>query len=317
MRAAVVTELGRAPELRDVPEPRAGDGDALLEILAAPLNPLDISVSSAIFYGGHPDLPYIPGVEAVGRVIHSARFARGTFVWAHGEGLGVRRDGLLAERAAVAEDLLFEVPEGADPPLAAAFGVAGLAGWLPLAWRAPLEGGERVLVLGATGAVGLVAVQAARRFGASYVVAAGRSPEGLARASEAGADAVVRLGEDDLADVVGTEGVDVIVDPLWGEPLAAALAVAVPGARIVNVGQSAGAEATLRSAHVRGKQLAILGYSTLAIPDGVVEREYRRLVGEALAGRVRLDIETVPLEELGAAWERQRAGAGAKLVVVP
>jgi hypothetical protein len=91
----------------------------------------------------------------------------------------------------------------------------------------------------------------------------------------------------------------------------------VPGARIVNVGQSAGAEATLRSAHVRGKQLAILGYSTLAIPDGVVEREYRRLVGEALAGRVRLDIETVPLEELGAAWERQRAGAGAKLVVVP
>jgi NADPH2:quinone reductase len=317
MRAAFVTELGRPPELRDVPEPRRGAGEALLDVVAAPLNPLDISVSSGIFYGGHPELPYVPGVEAVGRVVESARFAAGTLVWAHGEGLGVRGDGVLAERVSVPDDALVEVPHGADPPLAAALGVAGLAGWLPLVVRAPLEGGERVLVLGATGAVGLVAVQAARLLGASYVAAAGRSLQGLARARDAGADAVVRLGEDDVSDVVGAEGVDVIVDPVWGEPLAAALRVAVPGARVVNIGQSAGPEAPLRSGDVRGKQLSILGYSNLALPHDVIEREYRRLVGEALAGRVRLDVETVPLAELPAAWERQRAGPGVKLVVVP
>jgi NADPH:quinone reductase len=317
MRAAFVTQLGRPPELRAVPEPRRGEGDALLDVVAVPLNPLDISVWSGIFYGGHPDLPYVPGVEAAGRVVESARFDPGAVVWTHGSGLGVTRDGVLAERVAVPEATLVELPEGADPPLAAALGAAGLAGWLPLAWRAPLEGGERVLVLGATGAVGLVAVQAARILGASYVVAAGRNPEGLARAREAGADAVVRFGEDDLVQAVGDEGVDVIVDPLWGEPLAAALAVAAPGARILHIGRSANPEATLASADVRGKQLSILGFSNLAVPHDVMEREYLRLLAEAAAGRVRLELETIPLAELATAWERQRGGPGVKLVVVP
>jgi NADPH:quinone reductase-like Zn-dependent oxidoreductase len=322
MRAAVVTELGRPPEVRDLPEPRAGDGEALVELLAVPLNPIDITVGSGIYYGGHPELPYVPGVEAVGRVVESARFEPGTIVWTHGYGVGVQRHGLLAERAAVAEEALVAVPEGAEPPLAAALGVAGLAGWLPLAWRAKVDGGERVLVLGATGAVGLVAVQAAKLLGAARVVAAGRRPAALERAREAGADAVVALdGDGDpapaLRDALGGEDADIVVDPLWGEPLAAALGAAAHGARIVNIGQSAGPEATIPSAAVRGKQLDILGYSNFGVPRDVLEREYRRLVSEAIAGRIWLEIETVPLAEIAAAWDRQRAGPGVKLVVVP
>ncbi|MGH3007545.1 MAG: alcohol dehydrogenase catalytic domain-containing protein, partial [Gaiellaceae bacterium] len=156
MRAAVVQELGVPPEPGEVEEPAAGDGETLVEVLVAPLNPIDVAVGAGRFYGGHPPLPYVPGCECVGRL------ESGELVWAHGAGLGVKRDGGLAERLAAPAQALLPLPEGTDPVGAGALGIAGLAGWLPLAWRAPLRGGETVLVLGATGTVGLVAVQAAR-----------------------------------------------------------------------------------------------------------------------------------------------------------
>jgi NADPH2:quinone reductase len=317
MRAAVVSELGRPPEPGEAPEPAAGEGEVVVEVLATPLNPIDVNVAAGRFYGGHPELPFVPGCEAVGRV----EGADG-LVWVHGEGLGVKRDGALAERVAAPEAALFAVPAGADPALAGALGIAGLAGWLPVAWRAPVREGETVLVLGATGTVGLVALQAARVLGAGRVVAAGRNPEALDRAREAGADEVVRLDEED--DLVGAfrtacggEGPTLVVDPLWGAPLAAAVEAAASGARVVNIGQSAGPEATLASAWVRGKQVEILGYSNFAVPRDVLEREYRRLVEAAVAGEVVIEVERVPLERVDDAWRRQAEGAGRKLVIEP
>jgi NADPH:quinone reductase len=314
MRAAVVRELGRVPELTEVPKLSPGPEEALVEVLAVPLNPVDIATGAGRFYGGHPELPYIPGCECVGRVAGS-----GEVVWANGGGLGTKRDGCLAERVAAPESALLPIPEGADPVLAGAFGIAGLAGWLPIAWRAPLEGGETVLVLGATGSVGLVAVQAARILGAGRIVAAGRSAEALERAREVGADETVVLGEENarrFRDACGGRGADVVIDPLWGEPLAAALDAAASGARVVNVGQSAGPETTITSANVRGKELEILGYSNFGAPRDVVAREYRRLVELGTAGDVRLDVERVPFEGVSAAWERQAAGTRTKLVIV-
>ena len=120
----------------------------IVEVLAAALNPLDVAVGAGRFYGGHPELPYVPGCEAVGR-----RPDSGELVWMFGDGLGLTRNGTFAERASVAEDAVVPVPDGAEPALAAALGIAGLAGWLPLVWRAPVQEGETVLVLGATGAV--------------------------------------------------------------------------------------------------------------------------------------------------------------------
>jgi NADPH2:quinone reductase len=322
MRAIVVTELGQPPALQDVPEPSRGSGEALLEILAAPINPVDLGVASGRFFAGSPPLPYVAGAEAVGRVLESDAHPHGVLVWTGMQGLGISRNGVMAERGVARDDGLVQVPDGAAPELAAALGIAGLAGWLPLEWRAPVRSGETVLILGATGTLGLVAVQAARLLGAGRVVAAGRRPEGLERARQAGADAVVRLaGQETLAqeleEACGGDGPNLIVDPLWGAPIVAALQVAAPRARVVQIGQSAGPEAAIPSGAVRGKELEILGYTNLRVPFDVLAAGYRRLVEHAMAGRIRVDIELFPLERAVEAWQRQAAGTDAKLVVQP
>lgn len=319
MRAAYVRELGRPPEPGEAPEPERGEGETLAEVLAVPLNPIDINIGAGRFYGGSPPLPYVPGREGVGRVLEGGGIAAGTLVWLYG-GDGGLPSGALAERVAVPESAVVALPEETDPAVAGALGIAGLAGWLPLAHRAPLRAGETVLVLGATGTVGLVALQGARLLGAGRIVAAGRRPEALERARRLGADAVVSLEEaDDLAAAFraacGGDGPTYVIDPLWGEPAAAAAAAAAQGARIVNIGQSAGAEAPLRSADVRGKQLEVLGFSIFHTPREALEREYLRLVGHANAGELEVELERFPFERVAEAWERQAQGAGAKVVV--
>ena len=179
-----------------------------------------------------------------------------------------------------------------------------------------------MLVLGATGSVGLVAVQTAKLLGAARVVAAGRSPEGLERAVALGADAALRLDEtDDLVaafkDAFGGDGPSYVFDPLWGAPAAAAAQAAVPWATIVNLGQSAGATSELASAAVRFKSLSILGHTNFAVPADELAEHYRRLVEHVTAGDIVFEVERVPLDDVGAAWQRQADGAGAKLVVVP
>jgi NADPH:quinone reductase len=294
LRAILIAELGRPPQVGEAPEPAA----ASLEVLAAPINPLDRAVAAGQFYGGHPPLPFVPGCECVGRE------TGGRVVWTFGGGLGLARNGAMAERA-VPGAFVVEVPDGADPALAAALGIAGLAGWLPVAWRAPVREGDRVLVLGATGTVGQVAVQAAKLLGAAHIVAAGRDPKGLERALALGADEAVRL-DGDFGEPT------YVVDPLCGEPLERAVAAAAPGARIVQLGQSAAPAATLPSAAVRGKQLELYGFSDFGVPADVLAEHYRRLVGHAVAGEIRLDVERIGLDELGTAWDRR-----GKVVVCP
>jgi NADPH:quinone reductase len=293
LKAALVTELGRPPQVGEAPEPEAS-----LEVLAAPINPLDRAVVAGRFYGGHPPLPFVPGCECVGRE------AGGRIVWTHGGGLGVARNGAMAERAEPGAAAV-EVPEGADPALAAACGIAGLAGWLPVTRRAPVRPDDRVLVLGATGTAGLIAVQAAKRLGAAHVLAVGRDKARLERARELGADEIVGL-DGDFGEPT------YVFDPLCGEPLERAVAAAAPGARLVQLGQSAGPSSTLTSAAIRSKQLEILGYSNFAQPPDVLAEQYRVLVGHVLSGEIRLDVERIGLDEIADAWERP-----GKLVVVP
>jgi NADPH:quinone reductase-like Zn-dependent oxidoreductase len=176
-----------------------------------------------------------------------------------------------------------------------------------------------VLVLGATGTVGLAAVQAARIVGAQAIVAAGRRPANLEHAARLGASATVRIDSDDLAqafrEACGGDGPTVIIDPLWGEPAVAALEAAAPGARFVQLGQSAGPSAEVASAVVRGKQLSILGYANPQLPLELRRSAYLDLLGHAAAGEIEFPIETYPFERVREAWERQDAGPGAKLVV--
>ena len=313
MRAAVVTGVGESPSVAEVEAPAGGD---VVEVVAAPINPIDLAVSRGVLATGHPPLPYVPGCEGVGRT------ADGRLVWVFGGALGRTVNGAMAEQVAIGDAHAIEIPDGADPALAGALGIAGLAGWLPFAWRAPLEGGESVLVLGASGSVGIVAVQAAKLLGAGRVVAAGRSAAGLERAAALGADATIRLDEqDDLVaafkEAFGGDGPTYVFDPLWGPPVEAAVQAAQPSATIVNLGQSAGATADLASAPVRFKCLSILGHTNYAVPKDELVDHYARLVGHATAGEIVLDVERVPLDDVADAWRRQAEGAGTKLVLVP
>lgn len=283
MRAAQIGELKQPPRSVDVDDV---DG---LEILAVSLNPLDLAVGSGVFYGGHPPLPYVPGCEAVGRR------SDGSLVYVFGEGRGVSRDGFLVERVDASPEIELELPGGVEPGLAAAAGIAGIAAWVPVAWKAKVGDGDRVLVLGGTGAVGRLAAQAARLLGAAHVVAVGSKDLGR------------------IAEEFADDGFTVCIDPVWGEPLADALPYARRHARVVHVGQSAGRTSPLASADVRGKELTILGHSNFALPPEERDRAYLELLDHLVAGRITLDYEAFSLDDVAAAWEHQRGG---KSVVV-
>jgi NADPH2:quinone reductase len=278
VRAAQIGELKRPPQPVDVQDV---DG---LEILAVALNPLDLSIADGRFYGGHPPLPYVPGNEAVGRK------SDGGLVYLFGEGRGVARDGFLAERVAASEEIELRLPDDVDPALAAAAGIVGVAAWVPVAWKAKVGEGDRVLVLGGTGAVGGIAAQAARLLGAAHVVAVGSK----------------ELGR--IAEEFREDGFTVCIDPVWGEPLAEALQYAQRHARIIHLGQAAGPTAPLRSADVRAKELTILGHSNFALSKDDSDRAYLELLEHLLAGRITIDYETFALDDVAAAWEHQRGG---------
>jgi NADPH2:quinone reductase len=320
VKAALIREIGGLPEVGETDPPERDSGRALVEIHAVSLNPIDIALATGKHYLGPPKTPYIPGSEGVGVVLEAGSLDAGVRVYISDDGLGGRgRNGTLGACATVVEEEALLLPDGVSDELAVACGTAGLAGWLPVVWRAEVGSDDRVLVLGCTGTVGLSAIQAARIKGAERIVAAGRRPDRLETATAAGADAVVRLDEPDLAaalkEAAGGDGPTLIIDPLWGEPLVAATEAAAPGARIVQIGQSAGQEATLASGVVRGKQLEIYGYSNFVVPAETRRAAYAELVSYAAEGEISFPIETYPLEQVSEAWERQAGGPGAKLVV--
>jgi NADPH2:quinone reductase len=310
MRAAVLHEYG-VPSPGEFEEPTAGPDQAVVEVLAAGLNPVDVAICAGRFYAGKPPLPSVAGREGVGtldgeRVYFDAPIAP---------------FGSMAERALVDPDSTYPVPDGLDEGVAVALGISGLAAWLALSWRANLQPDEHVLVLGASGVLGQIAVQAAKLLGAARVVAAARSAEGLERCLALGADAAVRLGEpEDLpaAFAQAAEGrIDVVIDPLFGEPFVAALNAASFGARLVQIGAGASAEATIPSAPIRGKMLVLMGHTNFAAPPEVKREAYGKLAEAAVGGEIVVDVDRIPLEQVAEAWERLCAGSHRKLVLVP
>ena len=315
MRAAILREYDATPELGEFDDPQADGGTVAADVLAAGLNPVDIRKAAGVFpLAPKPPLPSVAGWEGVARLEDGSRVY---FVDPPPP------QGALAERTLIDLSATHPVPEGVDDGVAVALGIAGLAGWLALTWSAKLREGESVLVLGATGTVGQVAVQGAKLLGASRVVAAGRNPDGLARAAELGADATVQLGGDDLAErfreaASDAGGFDVVVDPLWGEPGVAAMEAAKRFTRHVALGQSAGMHASVSVATVRNKPLTIVGHTNYAIPFEDQQAAYAEMCEHAAAGRLTADVEATPLDDVASAWERLRAGSpGTKLVVVP
>jgi len=256
----------------------------------------------------------VAGAEAVGIVMASERLEIGTRVWS----LGLT--GRFAQVFAAPDDRLVPVPEEVGAPVAAAMGIAGLAGWMPVMSRGAMVPGERVLVLGASGIVGQVAVQTARAAGAGWIVAAARSADGCRRALKSGADIAVRLADQDfdlqLADAAG-DGFDLVIDTLWGEPLQASLGTLRAGARVVHVGSASAQVASLAGGALRGKRVDIRGFSVFSEPFEAIARDYPLLCQAATAGTVSIDIDAVGLEDAAEAWVAQaHQASGRKFVLV-
>lgn len=311
MRAAVVHAFGKPPRVEEFRSPEPGSDAQVAQVLAAGLNPSDLRTASGTFYGEVPDLPYVAGAEGVGLLPDGSQvyFDR-----------PLRPFGSFAEATLLPSGTGIALPEETDPALAIACGVAGLAGWLAVESIGDLRAGETVLVLGASGAVGQIALQAAKLLGAGRVVAAARSPAGLELAARLGADATVDLQDHDLAATFAAacrDGFDLVVDPLWGEPATAAVQAMSAHGRLVQLGESAGPSSALESKPIRSKMLEIRGLTNVHADPAAKRDAYRRMLAYAASGQLIAVTEQVPLDRVADAWSRQSRSPGCKLVLVP
>lgn len=310
MRAASIESFGQTPIIADLPEP---EGDAPLgTVLAAGINPVDLHISGGEYYAVRPKPPYTPGMEGV------ARLADGRVVY-FGRPADLKH-GSLAERVLLDEEQCFAVPDDADPVDAVGCGIAGLAGWLSVLDRGGVKPGEKVVIVGATGASGRIAVQAAKLAGASQVVAVGRSEAGLERARALGADDVVRwhkpmfLHQVELQELTGG-GQDLTIDFTWGPPAMSALMASAKNARFVQVGNAASPGLGISAVDLRALNLTLMGFSVF---NETLERRaaaFTDMLGRVAAGDLVLDAERVPLDAVPDAWARQAGSPGSKLVV--
>ena len=302
MPAAVIRRHAAPPEHVLWPMPRHGHGQALVRVTAAPISPLDLLCASGTSYFGAPLLPYIPGVQGIGIVMEAEILAPGQRVWFSCDAGMKPGDGSMALYCVIDESSALVLPDQVDDDLAAALGLSAIAAWMALTWRGHLQPGEQVLVLGASGAVGQVAVQAAKLLGA---------------------DAVVDLSGEDVDEiskriVASCEGpLQLVIDPVWGMPAEAAVRVLAPEGRLVNIGSAAGPTVRFESAILRSKLHAILGYTNNALTHEQKAEALTEILIHAAAGRCTVERETVPLAQAAEAWEHQAACARRKLILVP
>jgi NADPH:quinone reductase-like Zn-dependent oxidoreductase len=289
-------------------------------VTAAPVVPLDLICASGTSYLGAPALPYVPGLQGVGRLADS-----GDRVWFATSAGMAPGDGSLAEVCSVAADDVVPLGPNLDDVAddhVAAIGLSGVAAWMCLTWRAALQPGERVLVLGAGGVVGQAAIAAARRLSAARVVAACRSEGAEMRARRAGADAVVRLvdgsdaGELAAAFTTAADGpVDVVLDPVFGVAASGAARALAHGGRLVNLGGLGGDAAELSSAALRGRSASVLGYTNNALTPAQRADALGEVLAMAANGALEVDREVYALDDVATAWTAAAASSGVRSVV--
>jgi NADPH:quinone reductase-like Zn-dependent oxidoreductase len=317
MRAAVLHALGQVPSWEEFARPVPRDDEELIEVTAAPLNNIDrvradgshYSVRSGEYASG--GLPAVPGVIGAGRMPGGQRVLFGS------------RCGTMAQYSVASTPMTFPIPDGLDDATAAAAWNPGLSAWLSLGWRCQLEPGQTVLILGATGVTGKLAVQAARHFGAGRIVAAGRNQQVLDMLPRLGADATIQLRQPDdalaaaFAAQAGDHGYDVVLDYLWGHPTEVFLGAiehhdALPRfarVRLLQAGEMAGPAICLPAAVLRSAGLEIIGAGTGAMPPfDVITGMLRELLDLLAAGKLRIDIERVPLSAVSEVWGRDQQG---------
>lgn len=301
MKAAVVNSFGVPPSFQDFREPEAGDDETVVTVDAAALSPIVKGLASGRHYASGTTAGFVPGVDGVGTAPDGRRlyflFPKAPF-------------GSMAEKSLVAKTMTAPVPDELASDHAAAIVTGALASWVAFSRRAKLQKGETVLILGATGASGSMAVQTARHFGASRVVAVGRNTVKLDRL-----DADVKIALDGQADTALRDqfdrGIDVVLDFVWGDPAARVLRAATrdrgsrtgePRLRYVQLGTMAGDEIAIRGDMLRSTGLEIIGsgIGSVAVTDLLAG------AGELLAAALQAGFDTqfksLPLHAVKEAW---------------
>lgn len=314
MYAAVLHTIGTAPRYEEFPEPvvRDKDDEATVHVYAASLKPVDKQLASGSHYASRRELPCVCGSDGVGHLDDGRRVFFGGPRPPHGA---------MAQRTVVPRAFTFPVPENVDDEKAAALPNPGISAWVSLAYRAKLERGENVLILGATGVTGKLAVQIAKLLGAARVIAAGRNQQAMSRLHDLGADATISLTlpEAELREAflreAGQSGFQVVIDYVWGRPAEAFLAaitrrefaVIKSETRFVQVGESAAPAITLPAAVLRSTALTILGTAGIP-PRNILLEAFEQVMAHAAKGELQIDTERVPLADIENAWERDQRG---------
>ncbi len=307
MRAAVVEAFDRGPRYGEFPDPVAGDGELIGNVSAAGLHPIVRALANGTHYGSTGALPFVPGIDGVGRLDDSKRVY-----------FGISRSpyGSLADKSVTSSAMCVPLPDALGDVTAAAIANPAMSSWVALKFRAAFVAGESVLVLGATGVAGGLAVQIAKRFGARRVVAAGRNTRGLDQLRALGADAVISLGQDHTETVTAfrrqwANGVDVVLDYLWGRPAELLLEAAIQRGlrhaagrvRYVQIGSSAGQSITLPAAVLRSTGLEMLGSGFGSASIEQILRAVSEMFDEAVRHPFQFEVKALPLAQIEARWD--------------
>ncbi|WP_123026079.1 quinone oxidoreductase family protein [Mycolicibacterium stellerae] len=323
MKAAVVNEWGVAPRYTEFPDPQPRDGAVVATVEAAALTNLTRGLVSGRHYASKElQLPVIPGVDGVARLDDGRRIYTGALA----------PYGMMAERTLVSPHGALDLPDEIDSVVAAAVPNPGLSAWISLEHGASVRAGDNVLVLGATGVTGSMAVALAKSvFDAGRVVAAGRDATRLDWLLTAGADTSIVLGDDLVAQVAEMHSerpFDAVLDYLWGLPaerVLEALSTSHPSAhyhrtRFVQIGSMAGLTITLPAGILRGNGIVMSGVGIGSVPPEVMGRvraeALPRLFDMVASGELHLRTVTRPLTEVEQAWTAAEP-SGTRVVLTP
>ncbi len=317
MNAAVVNVLGQPPKYQSFPEPDPGPGEVLIHVRAAGLHPIVKGLASGTHYASGGQLPMVPGVDGIG-----IRDDDGSRVYF---GFARRPFGTMSERTVVPQNRCIPIPENLDDAVAAAIPNPGMSAWLSIKDRAALLPGETILINGATGVAGRMAVQVARHLGAKRVIGTGRNLDSLHAAK---LDAIIPLDqpEDEIRKALAPEieqGIDVVVDYLWGRPTELILETLAQGfrpdkarsIRMIEIGESAGRTITLPGATLRSMDLKLLGSGFGAVPLDRILDAIPTFFSMAAKGILTIDVDRIPLRSVESAWTRKTEGR--RIVFVP
>jgi NADPH:quinone reductase-like Zn-dependent oxidoreductase len=318
MHAAVLRSLGSAPHYEQFEDPIAREGEALITVRAASLKQIDKGMASGKHYASFRELPVVCGVDGMGTLETGERVFFG----------GPRKPfGAMAEKTIAPRAFCFPVPDGLDDATAAALPNPAGSSWLPLKARAQLQAGQTVLIMGATGVAGKLAVQIAKILGAGRVIAAGRNPQQLEAAKSLGADVAIQLEQPrkDLVEAfaaIARDGIDIVLDYVWGAPTEA-LVEALTGhdlaaesrtTRLIEIGSMAGATIALPGAALRSSGLEIYGSGGGSVPKQAIIEAVPQIFEQAAKGALKIETKKVPLAEVEEEWIKKE---DRRIVFVP